>query len=51
MTREEMIAAGRLLLLSPWLLDGDSDYARFHNLNDLARDICLASDTRLLGLG
>ena len=43
-------AAGHLLILSPWQLDGDSDYARFHNLNDLARDICRATDTRLLGM-
>ena len=41
-------AAGRLLILAPWLMEGDSDYARFHSLNDLARDICLATDTRLL---
>ena len=44
-------AAGRLLILAPWEMDGDSDYARFHSLNGLARDICLATDTRLLGLG
>lgn len=43
-------AAGHLLILAPWQLDGDSDYARFHNLNDLARDICRATDTRLLSL-
>lgn len=43
-------AAGRLLILAPWEMDGDSDYARFHSLNGLARDICLATDTRLLGL-
>ena len=43
-------AAGRLLILAPWEMEGDSDYARFHSLNDLARDICLATDTRLLGL-
>lgn len=30
---------------------GDSDYARFHSLNDLAHEICLATDTRLLGIG
>lgn len=35
---------------APWEMEGDSDYARFHSLNDLARDICLAIDTRLLGL-
>jgi hypothetical protein len=43
-------AAGRLLILSPWKLECDSDYARFHSLNDMARDICLATDTRLLGM-
>jgi hypothetical protein len=30
-------------------LDCDSDYARFHSLNDLAHDICIATDTRLIG--
>ena len=43
-------AAGHLLILAPWHVDGASDYARFHSLNDLARDICIATDTRLLGL-
>ena len=42
-------AEGHLLLLSPWQLEGDSDYARFHNLNDLAREICQATDTRIIG--
>ena len=41
-------AAGRLLILAPWVTEGESDYARFHSLNDLARDICFATDTRLL---
>ena len=41
-------AAGRLLILAPWQIEGDSDYARFHSLNDLAHDICEATDTRLL---
>ena len=41
-------AAGRLLILAPWQMEGDSDYARFHSLNDLACDICKATDTRLL---
>ena len=44
-------AAGRLLILAPWQVEGDSDYARFHSLNDLARDICLSMDTRLLEIG
>jgi hypothetical protein len=41
-------AAGRLLILAPWEMEGESDYACFHSLNDLARDICYATDTRLL---
>jgi len=41
-------AAGRLLILAPWHMEGTSDYALFHSLNDLARDICMATDTRLL---
>jgi hypothetical protein len=41
-------ASGRLLILTPWQIEGDSDYARFHSLNDLAHDICEATDTRLL---
>ena len=41
-------AAGRLLILAPWNLEGDSDYERFHTLNDFARDICMATDTRIL---
>ena len=41
-------AAGKLLILSPWQIEGDSDYARFHSLNDLAHDICCATNTRIL---
>ena len=41
-------AAGRLLILAPWNLEGDSDYERFHTLNEFARDICMATDTRIL---
>ena len=41
-------AGGRLLILAPWQIEGDSDYARFRSLNDLAHDICEATDTRLL---
>lgn len=44
-------ATGRLLILAPWKVVGDSDYARFHSLNDMAREICQATDTRLLGYG
>ena len=43
-------AAGRLLILTPWQIKGDSDYACFHSLNDMAREICLATDTRLMGM-
>ena len=42
---------GKLLILSPKLMPGDSDYERFHSLNDLAHDICIATDTRLLRIG
>ena len=41
-------AKGSLLILAPWEMEGDSDYALFHSLNDLAHDICMATDTRLL---
>ena len=40
--------SGHLLILAPWSLNGESDYERFHTLNDLARDICIATDTRIL---
>ncbi len=47
--RFEACANGRLLILVPWELDNmqtvngvpaDSDYSRFHNLNNIAADIC-----------
>ena len=41
-------AAGRLLILSPWQVDGQSDYSRFHLLNDYAREICEATEFRIL---
>lgn len=41
-------AAGQLLILSPWQIEGDTDYARFHSLNDLAHDICCTTNTRIL---
>ena len=44
-------ATGKLLILSPRLMPGDSDYERFHSLNDLAHDICHATDTRILRIG
>ena len=42
-------ASGCLLILSPWTVEGNSDYARFHLLNDLASEVCVATDTRLVG--
>lgn len=41
-------ASGQLLIIAPWSLGGTSDYERFHTLNDLARDICLTTDTRIM---
>ena len=41
-------AAGRLLILAPWHVDGETDYSRFHHLNDLAREICEATEMRIL---
>ena len=48
--RFEACSQGRLLILAPWKpeelgeVDGvpsDTDYSMFHNMNDLAREICL----------
>ena len=41
-------AEGRLLILAPWQNEGTSDYARFHHLNDLAKEICEATDMRIV---
>ena len=41
-------AAGHLLILAPWQVDGDTDYSRFHHLNDLTREICEATEMRIL---
>lgn len=41
-------AAGHLLILAPWLDDVQSDYTRFHQLNDFAREICSAVSMRIL---
>ena len=41
-------ANGHLLILSPWQLDGLSDYEHFHRLNDLAREICEATEMRIV---
>lgn len=49
-SRFEACAAGMLLILAPWadeLSAHDSDYARFHRLNDMAAAICrITSETR-----
>jgi len=44
-------AAGHLLILVPWHVDGSSDYAGFHQLNDYAREVCLATEMRILNYG
>lgn len=41
-------AAGHLLILAPWQNEGHSDYARFHHLNDLAKEICAATEMRIV---
>ena len=41
-------AAGHLLILAPWVIDGSSDYASFHQLNDYAREICDATEMRII---
>jgi len=46
----EACARGALLILAPWGLDGDTDYARFHRLNDLAAEICATTDVSLLDM-
>lgn len=48
--RFDTCTRGSLLILAPWQLDdmgevnhvpADTDYSRFHNLNELAKEICL----------
>ena len=34
-------ASGHLLILAPWQNEGHSDYARFHHLNDLAKEVLM----------
>lgn len=60
--RFEACAHGALLILAPWGLDEEimgntlismgtpSDYARFHHLNDLAKEICNTTDVTLLNI-
>lgn len=47
LSRFEACAAGSLLILAPWQEDlkGNSDYERFHNLNDMAASICALEGT------
>ncbi len=40
--------SGCLLILSPWEMEGTSDYGRFHRLNNLAKEICDATEMRIL---
>lgn len=39
-SRFEACEHGTLLILAPWTVEGDTDYLRFHNLNDMAAEIC-----------
>ncbi len=41
-------AAGRMLIMAPWKMDDGSDYSRFHQLNDMAREICATTSVRIL---
>ena len=41
-------AAGHLLILAPWHVDGMTDYSRFHQLNDYTREICETTEMRIL---
>jgi hypothetical protein len=41
-------ARGHLLILAPWIIDGSSDYVSFHQLNDYAREICEATEMRIV---
>lgn len=53
-SRFEACTAGTLLILAPWAeeLKGDSDYARFHNLNTLAAAVCAVdADTAMQVMG
>ncbi len=41
-------STGSLLILSPWVLEGVSDYEHFHRLNDLAREICDKAEVSIM---
>ena len=50
--RFEACACGSLLILYPWELDKEqTDYDRFHRLNDLAAEICASTDAILMDVG
>ena len=50
--RFEACACGQLLILYPKEMENmDSDYARFHRLNELAAEICNSTDAVLLDVG
>ena len=42
-------ATGQLLILSPWQMEGISDYELFHRLNDFAHELCEGTDARIIG--
>ena len=50
--RFEACASGSLLILAPWGQDEvpSSDYACFHQLNELAIEICMTTDALLLNI-
>lgn len=41
-------AAGKLLIMAPWQINASTDYGRFHFLNDLATEICSATQLRIM---
>lgn len=48
--RFDACSCGSLLILAPWKTEGESDYAIFHNMNRLARDIChFNGEARIIG--
>lgn len=50
--RFEACSRGALLILYPWELDKEqTDYDRFHRLNDLAAEICASTDATLMDVG
>lgn len=48
--RFEACARGNLLILAPWGLDAPSEYARFHQLNALAAEICATTDAAIVNV-